>query len=131
MTILQWDDAFLLGEPSLDQQHKVLVQLINELSTAMDTSAQEGPDSDFVLAELASHLYAHMDYEEQLFEDRGFSELLSHKLLHEKYRQIFHDLYLAFKDEDRPDKIQVLQKMVEWVENHIAKEDAKFKPYLS
>ena len=61
--LLEWTEELSVGVPSIDEQHKVLIRLLNELFDA--TQAERGQTLlGKVLNELADYTVYHFQYEE-------------------------------------------------------------------
>ena len=82
-----WGPAYELGILVIDQQHKRIVDYINELDRLADQ-----PDAQLgvarVLYDLVDYTESHFSFEEALMERAGYGELDDH---HHKHRQFtFH-----------------------------------------
>ena len=62
---LAWKDEYSVGLDSIDQQHRKLINLINQLTTAVEYSTGEEFERE-ALAELVDYTKTHFSYEEGL-----------------------------------------------------------------
>ena len=78
---LVWKDAFLCGNDLIDSQHKLLVQLANELFNAM-LSERSDTDVAQIVANLLVETKQHFQDEEHLLRQLGFDNLEQHAAEH-------------------------------------------------
>ena len=77
MGFIEWSDQFELGIEEVDNQHKRLIQLTNELHTAMS----EGNAQEFLgelLHQLALYAVSHFATEERLMRQYSYPESEPH-----------------------------------------------------
>jgi diguanylate cyclase (GGDEF)-like protein/hemerythrin-like metal-binding protein len=93
---LVWKDAFLCGNEQIDRQHKLLVQLANELFNAM---LSERPDGDIaqIVANLLVEVQQHFHDEEVLLGQLGFTKLDQHATEHAQLLSQAQQLAAQFK----------------------------------
>ena len=80
-SFITWKDEYSVGLDSIDQQHKKLINLINQLTTAVDYSTGEEFERE-ALAELVEYTKTHFSYEEGLMEDNGYPDFEAHRAQH-------------------------------------------------
>jgi hemerythrin-like metal-binding protein len=86
MERLQWDDALAVGDETVDNQHRNLFRLYNELVDAL----KEGRGRDFcmdALAGLADYAREHFADEEAFMERVDYPELEEHHAEHEAFKE--------------------------------------------
>ena len=66
-----WNESFVTGIDSIDEQHKRLVDLINQLGTIQTTRPQDRQSIDEVFRQLVDYAHVHFRDEEQLMRDAG------------------------------------------------------------
>ncbi|PHQ69282.1 MAG: hypothetical protein COB93_08430 [Sneathiella sp.] len=74
---LQWVDAFELGMPEIDDDHRALLGILNKMQTAVDSG-----DFDlylFLIDELIATSIAHFQYEEALLDKIGYPDVDRHR----------------------------------------------------
>jgi hypothetical protein len=77
MTALTWSEALALKQPRMDQTHREFIELLQELSAALNTGSTE---LDRPLARLLEHTEAHFAQEERWMADIGFAPENCHSL---------------------------------------------------
>jgi len=129
-TAFQWKESYSVKVMALDNQHKKLFDLINELHTAM--SSGRGKDvAGQVLRRLTDYTVSHFRAEEALMEKYNFPGLASHRAEH----KALTDKVLAFKKDFEagtgvvtPQLMTFLQR---WIKDHIQGVDQRYSDFLN
>lgn len=125
----RWKDEYSVGIDSIDQQHKKLINLINNLQTAVDFSTGEQFERE-ALNELVEYTVTHFRYEEDLMEEHQYPDFESHRAQHdkmvEKVTQVLNN-YQQNKDNAMKDAVAFLKS---WLINHINGTDKQYSEYL-
>jgi hemerythrin len=124
MGLLQWKPSYTLGIPSVDQEHRELIGLINDtyghLAGSADPAAIES-----CLEDIYAGIAAHFALEERHMREAGYAEYEAHKDEHENLLDEIRDLmdeYLANPESGR----KVLQeRLATWFGRHFATFDAR------
>lgn len=84
MELITWDERFLLGIPSLDNEHHILADLINALATEIIDAEFNIPYSQLAhrFNVLHDSMKAHFEHEEEMMESQGFPDLAEHHREH-------------------------------------------------
>jgi len=126
---IEWRDDYSVGIDSIDQQHKKLINLINQLSTAVDYSTGEEFERE-ALAELVEYTKTHFVYEEGLMEDNGYPDFEAHRA---KHRAMIAEVGVVLaeyeKDHDKA-MSHAANYLKEWLINHINGTDKEYSSFL-
>ena len=126
---LEWKDEYSVGIDSIDQQHKRLVNLINQLHTAVHYSTGEEFERE-ALDELVDYTKTHFIYEEGLMEQNGYPDFEPHKEQHKAMIQKVEDVLAEYeKDQDTAMK-NALDYLSDWLINHINGTDKEYSSFL-
>lgn len=126
---LEWKDEYSVGIDSIDQQHKKLVNLINQLQTAVDYSTGEEFERD-ALDELVDYTKTHFQYEESLMQQNDYPDYEPHKAVHEKMiKQVAEVLAEYEKDKDTA-MSNAIDFLKDWLINHINGTDKEYSSFL-
>ena len=131
MPLIKWDDAlFSVQNEELDNHHKKIVDLINELHSAMmkRTGMQTLPT---ILAELKSYVEYHFKAEEKLMLHAGYPQYSEHK---QKHCDFINDLAALLQKHEwgnREVGIDTIEFLKAWLFKHIQLSDKKYVPYLN
>ena len=124
-----WKDAYSVGISSIDQDHKKLLGMINQLQTA----AHYQTDDDLIeqtLNDLVDYTRYHFAREEDLMRESNYPDFEAHKQQHEQMVQ----QVTKFIDEYRIDKTRTIDNVTlflkTWLINHINGSDQAYAPYL-
>ena len=130
MAYLEWNDRFNTGISKIDQQHRCLVDFLNDLYAAMH--AGKGRDAlGNVLIELLAYTRTHFTTEEKLMAEHGFPGLEDHKTIHQKMARKVKDLNSQFKSGQIANPIQITNFLKNWLAKHILETDMKFATHLA
>jgi len=128
--LMTWTDELSVGVRLIDEQHKVLLGLINELNAGM-----RARKSDAVLVgvveRLKEYTVKHFAQEEELFERYGYPERVAHKEIHTKLVQQVLDFETALKSGKAKVTMDIMRFLKDWLEKHIKGTDKKYGPFLN
>lgn len=131
MTTLEWDDdLYSVGIKRIDDQHKILVQLINALFLH-----REKPDKAFIeriFNTLISYISEHFRDEEVMLRNMHFPNYSSHKEQHLRFEKSVQGYRKAFLEKENSEEVltQILDYLQKWLLSHIVIEDRKYVSYL-
>ncbi len=127
--LLRWSESLSVGIDTIDEQHKKLVGMINELHRQMHTgSAKEAVEK--TLDNLINYTGSHFQYEEKLFAKHDYPEQTRHKEMHGKLVGQVLDFQVQFKKGDRDVGIKLMEFLKDWLINHIKKTDQQYSSFL-
>ncbi len=126
---LEWKDEYCVGIDSIDQQHRKLVNLINQLQTAVDYSTGEEFERD-ALDELVDYTKTHFSYEEGLMRDNDYPDFESHKAQHEKMFKKVEEVLAEYEQDQDTAMSNAVEYLKDWLINHINGTDKQYSSYL-
>ena len=126
---LEWKDEYGVGIDSIDQQHKKLINLINQLQTAVDYSTGEEFERD-ALNELVDYTKTHFSYEEGLLRDNDYPEYEPHKLQHETMLKKVEEVLAEYERNNESAMDNAIDFLKDWLINHINGTDKEYSSYL-
>lgn len=130
MAMFEWKDEYSVNIREIDDQHKQLVAMINELHEAM--MQQRGQDVlGGLLNNLVSYCNSHFAAEESLMESHGYPDYATHKAKHQKMTAKVLELQNDLKSGKRNITIEVSQFLKDWLDKHILGTDKKYAAYLN
>jgi hemerythrin len=129
MPFMQWNDRLQVNIDSIDNQHKKLLGLINELYDAI--YEQKGGDVvSRVLTEVVDYTDYHFKTEEELFRKYAYAEASAHVKEHEYLRKEARE-FLKKLESGKSITLQTMVFLKDWLFDHIMKLDQQYAPYLS
>jgi hemerythrin len=130
MPLINWDDSYSVGIKKIDEQHKVLVKLVNELHDAMSQGAATSVLSK-VLGSLVDYTIIHFSTEEELMRSYSYPDLDKHKVEHDKLTGQVKDFQQKFLSGKSTITYELMDFLSDWLINHILDTDKKYSPYFS
>ncbi|WP_146002789.1 bacteriohemerythrin [Telmatospirillum siberiense] len=131
MALLEWQESFGVGIKALDDDHKHLISLINELHAAKD-GAGDTSGAASIVGRLADHLRRHFLREEEYLAKIGYPDIEQHRDSHAQTLErieSFAALALAGSTGEALPR-QILDFMKAWFLNHVICSDLKLRPYF-
>ena len=126
---VEWKDSYSVGIDSIDQQHKKLLNLINQLQTAVDYSTGEQFERE-ALDELVDYTKTHFIYEEGLMEDNDYPDFVAHKAQHEKMFKKVGEVLAEYEQDHDTAMSNAAEYLKDWLINHINGTDKEYSSYL-
>lgn len=124
-----WKDELSVGINSIDDDHKKLLTLINNLETAVHYPTGEAFERQ-ALQELVNYTKYHFEREEQMMLDTNYSDYEPHKRQHEEMINKVDEFMKAY-EKDRDATIEEMTDFLKaWLLNHIAGTDQLYSPHL-
>ena len=123
--LIEWGQRYMLGINSIDQQHKRLVDLINELHYNFGTKVNKTVMHK-VITELVEYTQYHFGYEEQIFDKIGYSDSANHIDQHRKFVETVSDFYKKFETEKDVLSMEIVDFLKNWLVSHILGSDRKY-----
>ncbi len=126
---VEWSDALSVGIEEIDEQHKVLVDLVNRMHDAIHN--RHGSDVvKGILAELADYTRIHFAVEESLMRILNYPGYEEHKEIHEELLQ--HVVELRDKVESGKTAIgfELMHFLRNWLTKHIMEEDMNYSGFF-
>ena len=129
MAFMQWEPKFEMGLEVVDQQHKKLFDLINQLfDAAAELKAHEKTRQ--VLDELIQYTITHFKTEEKLFRDHGYPEAAAHL---EEHRYLTNQVMIFKGQYDEGTKFvtgELMEFLEHWLMDHIVSADLQYAAYI-
>jgi hemerythrin len=113
---------FSVGVKEIDDQHKQLIVLANQLNDAMGTGKGKAV-LDKVFAELVAYTQSHFLTEEKLMGQIGYSASVAHKAEHKSLVTTVADLKHKHDKGDVVLTSQVMSFLRDWLTKHILNSD--------
>ncbi len=119
-----WRDEYCVGIPEIDDQHQLLVGLINDLQNAMYEGNAKGALQE-ILARLVSYTEVHFALEERLLLEREYSGLQEHHNEHELLKRRVTGVRDDFLSGVIPAR-EVMRFLKGWLSGHIMVHDQAY-----
>jgi len=129
MDLIEWKAEYSVGDPALDRQHQVLIQLINKLTQEVAT----GGMITYVFDELDHYVKEHFRYEEKLLRQADYQDYQAHKAQHRVFEQWLRAVRQSFCVGGLSGLLlaeSVDAYLRSWLIHHILKSDMEYKSVL-
>jgi hemerythrin len=132
MSELEWTSDYLLNIPAIDNEHKLLVSIINDISRSMlcHDSVQTKIIAES-LQMLSTCIRSHFVSEERFLLLNSYPELESHMAEHSGLLAILDRFELDFKSRKQALNEELLLFLKDWLVRHIILHDSKIGHYYS
>ena len=125
-----WDDAYSVGFAPIDDQHKVLVAMTNQL---FEDSKKRVATADVAFLQTVQkaveYAQTHFTAEENYMSQVSYPNLAAHKEQHRQFElQIAGSLKEFEKGGTAP--IELVRFLKNWLLGHIAQSDKQYAPFL-
>jgi hemerythrin len=124
-----WKDEYSVGIDAIDQDHKKLLGLINNLLAAQ--LCRTGPEFERqALDELMDYTQFHFKREEDLMREHGYADYEGHKAQHDQMVTQARLYRSRYEEKGREIIPEVAHHLRLWLLQHINGTDRKYAPFL-
>lgn len=125
MALIAWNDSYSVKVKQMDEQHKKLVEMINQLHEAMKVGQGKQAVGD-VLNALVSYTKTHFANEESLMKTHGYPGYEDQKKAHTNLVGQVGDIQKKFLAGNAPLSQDVMVFLKDWLIKHIQGTDQKY-----
>jgi hemerythrin len=129
MALISWNDSLCVKVREIDQQHKQLISMINELHDTM----KQGKSKDVIdkiLEGLFNYSVTHFKTEENYFDRFGYAEKENHKMEHAAFIKKIAD-FNKVDNAKHGLSIEIMNFLSDWLKNHIKVVDMKYSQFFN
>ncbi len=129
MSLAYWRDSCKLNHPQIDQEHRYLLQLLEDLYR----SVLLGYNEDRIQAALDTLFTVtleHCETEEALMEVFGYPEQASHTEQHEELLELILNYRLTLEQGLRPLTLDDIHHLATWMTTHVSTYDLKMVQFV-
>jgi hemerythrin len=128
---IQWDNRYAIGIPLIDNQHKELIRLTNELYEGCLMGKEEAKHYFMKTVKgTVDYVKYHFTAEEKLLETVKYPELPEHKKQHESFIKQLLDDVQSFESGKKFVPNLFVRFLRDWILSHIAVMDKKYADYI-
>jgi hemerythrin len=128
---VKWSNTYSVGIRELDNQHKKLLNFVNELFNHIsDDEADESAHFKEVIDEVVDYVKVHFATEEKIMRAINFPGYAEHKKAHEAFVLSILKTVRDFENGKRLVLINFTNFLRNWILSHIAIIDVKYSNYL-
>ena len=125
--LITWSSTFACGIKLIDDQHKGLVKLVNEMfNHVTGDDEQEREYFNKVIKEAVDYIKVHFATEEKLMHFTKFENFEEHKKEHDNFVLTVVANIVAYRSRERFTLLSFTKFLKDWVLSHIAVMDKKY-----
>jgi diguanylate cyclase (GGDEF)-like protein/hemerythrin-like metal-binding protein/PAS domain S-box-containing protein len=124
---LVFDTTHLTGVKIIDDQHRQMVQMVNDLNRLLE-EGRDDAELKKLFAALLTFTANHFATEETLMERYDYPQVKAHKKQH---MSLLHDLQQIAAEFNQGAELQLLQSIKDWLLGHIQHTDKPLGAYLT
>lgn len=128
MAYIIWKESFNIGVQEMDDQHRLLVNYINDLYESIQAGNSED-NVEIILNKLTEYIQLHFAAEEAILKSVNYPLLDSQIKQHEYYVSELNFLKSGFLDEAQTAQ-NMLLFLKDWFLHHITTEDLKYVEFV-
>lgn len=126
---IEWSDQLSVGIEEIDEQHKVLIALINRMHEAI--GQKHGSDVVLdILTELADYTKIHFAVEESLMRILGYPGYEEHKDIHDELLEQVVELQQKVTSGNTAISFELMHFLKSWLSKHILEEDMQYTGFF-
>jgi methyl-accepting chemotaxis protein/hemerythrin len=127
--LIRWTKDLSVGVESIDEQHKILVDMINELHAAMKMNRSKETLLE-IFDRLRDYTVNHFGHEEKLFQKHGYPEVQEHLAAHKQFVAKVLEWEAAIKSGRATVSMEIMRFLKQWLTGHIMGLDKRYGPFL-
>ena len=131
MAKIEWDDSLSIGIEEIDDQHKMLIQRLNDLSAAVEMMRGE-IEIMKTIQFMIDYTDFHFSSEEKHMAEQNYPGLEFQQAQHAEFKNSLNRLLDDFEDEDVTRELtnSINTFLGNWLIKHIKGVDLKFSQFL-
>ena len=130
MPIVIWREDFSVNVEKIDNQHKQMLELVNNLHSSVEACVEK-QDLEQMLVDLVDFTRLHFLTEEKLMKEHGYSGLASHYKEHRVLLQHLDNLVKAVANGKHPTFYSDYDVSSDWAVDHIFECDKSLGAFLN
>jgi hemerythrin len=130
MAYIEWNDSYSVGVKEMDDQHKKLIALINQLHDAMKTG-QASKEAGTILKGLVDYTHYHFDAEEKMLDKVTYPGYLNQQKLHKVFIAQIEQYQSDLATKSLTIGVKMSEFLKDWLMSHISGEDKKYGKYMN
>ena len=129
MTLLKWRPSYSLGIPSVDLEHREMIDMINGVYAGLDDQA-DPHQLEAALEDIYAGISSHFALEERHMRKAAYEEYEDHKEEHEDLLDQIRDMMDEFVEDPESGRENLQKRLSDWFGTHFATFDARLHHQL-
>ncbi len=124
-----WKDEYSVGVESLDDDHKKLLNLINNLQLAVHYQTGENFEKE-ALTDVVAYTKYHFEREEKMMQEASYADFDAHKAVHTAMIAKVNKFLLEYEKQGHDALEELAQYLKDWLVGHINGTDQEYSSLL-
>ena len=129
MALIKWRDSYSVGVDKFDQEHMLLVELINEMFIIVRDKGEVATLTD-AIKKLVDYTRVHFSDEEEAMEKINYPHLEEHREIHTNLLEQVVEFQKQIEHEGKDLRTDLYKFLREWLINHILDEDMRYSEFF-
>jgi hemerythrin len=130
MAYIEWNDSYSVGVKEMDDQHKKLVAMVNQLHDAMK-AGQASKEAPAILKGLVDYTHYHFEAEEKMLEKAVYPGYLNQQKLHKALFAQVEQYQADLGTKSLTIGVKLSEFLKDWLMTHISVEDKKYGKFMN
>ncbi len=127
--LIHWKNEFEIGIEKIDNEHKKLVDIINDFYNAF-ASSHGHVEIGNVINELVNYTIFHFTAEEEMFKKSEYPDVESHLVKHVDFVNQLKEYHAEVSSGNMTTSYDMVTYLRDWLIMHIQKTDRTYLPYV-
>jgi len=124
--LINWNDRYSVKIKEIDEQHKRLIELINNVYDSFEREEQAEIIGN-VIGEMEKYALSHFNTEERYFAQFSYKNSANHIQEHRHFIEKVKDFQNELKKDQKVLSYKVLDFLRNWFNTHVLKTDKKYE----
>jgi len=130
--LVTWSAAYSVGIKLIDDQHKDLFNLVNDMYNHVNNDDEKAERAYFqdVIRQVVDYIQMHFATEEEIMKGTKFQGYTGHKRVHDSFILSVVNILKKFEDGKKVSLIYFTNFIKDWILTHIAIKDKQYFEYI-
>lgn len=126
--MIEWDESISVGVPQLDEDHKRLLGILNDIEDHQDDDVKSEPIS-LIIEQVREYASSHFRREELYMQSIAYPGYDDHKRSHKQFMEKTAALCIDVMNQKQDTPKDIHQFLCTWVTEHTLREDQRYKAF--
>ena len=128
---IQWSSDLALGIDEIDDQHKVLIEILNDVYETVNSGNRDEKKLKKIIDGMLRYVNFHFVTEEMKMIKTNYGDYKNHKAEHDAFVERALEFQAAFREGSSTLPEEMMNFLKEWLVNHIQGTDRQYVPYFT
>lgn len=129
MNRIEWSEEWSVGVHVLDEEHKRIIDVINELELIIPCKNTD-ERLTICMSKIAHYISKHFYHEEHILQANNYPDLKDHLIQHIYFKRAIADFHMMLLEQERMVGFELLRFLRDWFVDHILREDKAYTPFV-